>query len=76
MAHYYIVEKGEPPGSGRAANLGAACEAWAKSAQKERTEVIAVSEDGPVIRRFGRYESEAIASDFRNPKFSWLWKSD
>jgi hypothetical protein len=76
MAFYCIVKKGDPPGNERAVNLGAICDVWAKSAQKDQTEVIAVSGDGPVICRFAPSESEDIASDYRNPKLSWLWKSN
>src|SRR5271157_165499 len=57
-------------------NLGAICDAWAKSVQKDETEVIAVSGDGTVICRIAPSESEEIACDFRNPEFSWLWKSN
>jgi hypothetical protein len=76
MAFYYIVKKGGLPGNEGATDLGAICDAWAKSAQKDQTEVIAVSRDGPVICRFAPSESEQIASDFRNPKLCWLWKSN
>jgi hypothetical protein len=74
MAFYCIVKKGDLPGNERAANLGAICDAWAKSAQKDQTEVTAVSAEGLVICRIAPSESEHIASDFRNPKLSWLWR--
>ena len=74
MAFYYIVKKHDSPGNEGAADLGAICDAWAKSAQKDESEVIAVSGDGKVICRFAPSESEEIARDFRNPEFSWLWK--
>lgn len=76
MAFYYIVKKRDSPGNEGAADLGAICDAWAKSAQKDESEVIAVSGDGDVICRFAPSESEEIARDFRNPEFSWLWKSN
>ena len=76
MAFYYIVKKRDLPASEGAANLGAICDAWAKSAQKDEIEVIAVSEDGKVICRFAPSESEEIACDFRNHEVSWLWKSN
>jgi hypothetical protein len=76
MTFYYIVKKRDSPGNEGAANLGAICDAWAKSAQKDETEVIAVSVDGRVICRFAPCESEEIACDFRNPELSWLWKSN
>ena len=74
MAFYYIVKKHDSPGNEKAADLGVTCDAWAKSAQKDESEVIAVSGDGKVICRFAPSESEEIARDFRNPEFSWLCK--
>ena len=76
MAFYYIVKKCDSPGYEGAADLGAICDAWAKSAQKDESEVIAVSGDGKVICRFAPSESEEIACDFRNPELGWLWKSN
>ena len=76
MAFYYIVKKRDSPGNEGAADLGAICDAWAKSARKDESEVIAVSGDGTVICRFAPFESEEIACDFRNPELSWLWKSN
>jgi hypothetical protein len=69
MDCYYIVKIGGLPGSHvvTAANLGGTCDAWTKSADKEHTEVIAVSSSG-VVSRLTASESERIAYNFRSPK--------
>jgi hypothetical protein len=69
MDRYYIVKNGSAPGTHdvAAANLGGTCDAWAKSADKAHTEVIAISSTG-VISRLTASESERIAHNFRNPK--------
>lgn len=70
MDFYYIVKKGDPPGSEAAANLGGICAAWAQSKDKHETEVIMVSGVGGVITRLSSVESEKIANDFLHPKIT------
>jgi hypothetical protein len=69
MDFYYIVKKGDPPGNEAAANLGGVCAAWAKSKDKEETEVIMVSASG-VVTRLTSAEAEKIANDFLRPKIT------
>lgn len=69
MNSYYIVRIGAVPGphDQAAANLGGTCAAWAQSADKDTTEVIAVSTTG-TIERLTREETERRAHSFQNPR--------
>jgi hypothetical protein len=67
MDFYYIVKKGDLPGNDGAANLGGICVAWAKSKDKDQTEVICVSGVGGVITRLTSAEAQKIANDFLRP---------
>jgi len=66
---YFIAKKGEEPGNEGAENLGGICAAWAKSKDKDQTEVIAVSYAGsqPIITRLSAEECERRAHAFNNP---------
>ena len=69
MITYHIVRIGGPPGNQGNENEGATCAAWAESADKLSTEVIAVDlTTGEITHRYMTAEAERIARTFRNPR--------
>jgi hypothetical protein len=69
MLSYHIVKIGGRPGNEGRENEGATCAAWAESADKHSTEVIAVDlRTGAVVQRYKSTDAEKIARAFRHPR--------